>query len=124
MQAAQTYYLLLIYAVLAVLTPLIPLGLGKLWSKFVAPAKPGPYKQSIYECGLESKGDAWIQFKSHYYLYAIVFLVFDVESLFLLPLAVAFPGLSPAAAFVGLVFILLLSESLVWAWSKGYLEWT
>ena len=50
-------------------------------------------KNAIYECGLESKGDAWVQFRSAYYLYAIIFLIFDVEAIFLLPFAVAFTGL-------------------------------
>ena len=59
-----------------------------------SPRKPGPSKNAIYECGLESTGDAWIQFKPGYYLYAIIFLIFDVEAIFLLPFAVAFTGLS------------------------------
>ena len=57
--------------------------------------KPGTDKNAIYECGLESKGDAWMQFKSEYYLYAIIFLIFDVETIFLLPFAVSFTGLGP-----------------------------
>jgi NADH-quinone oxidoreductase subunit A len=72
---------------------------------------------------LESKGDAWIQFRSEYYLYAIIFLVFDVEAIFLLPFAVAFTSL-PVGAFVAiLIFLLLLLEGLLWAWRKGYLAW-
>ena len=47
-----------------------------------SPRKPGPDKNAIYECGLESKGDAWVQFKAEYYLYAIIFLIFDVETIF------------------------------------------
>lgn len=102
---------------------LVPLALAWLWAKFFSPAKPGPDKNAIYECGLESKGDAWIKFGSEYYLYAIVFLIFDVETVFLLPFAVAFGGLS-AGAFIGMiVFLLLLAEGLVWAWGKGVLTW-
>ena len=55
--------------------------------------------------------------------YAILFLIFDVELLFLLPFAVAFTGLSTAALVAMLVFILLLAEGLVWAWHRGHLEW-
>ena len=66
---------------------------------------------------------AKIQFKAHYYLYAILFLIFDVEVLFLLPFAVAFTGLSAGALVAMLVFILLLAEGLVWAWHRGHLEW-
>jgi NADH-quinone oxidoreductase subunit A len=100
-----------------------PLALARLWAAKFAPAKPGPDKNAIYECGLESKGDAWVQFRSEYYLYAILFLVFDVEAIFLLPFAVAFTGL-PVGGFIAmLVFLLLLVEGLAWAWMKGVLTW-
>jgi NADH-quinone oxidoreductase subunit A len=100
-----------------------PLVLAWLWSRKFAPPKPGLDKQAIYECGLESKGDAWVQFRSEYYIYGIVFLIFDVETIFLLPFAVAFPTL-PVGAFVALlVFLFLLVEGLVWAWQKGVLTW-
>ena len=100
-----------------------PLAAAWAWAKFFSPQKPGPDKNAIYECGLESKGDAWIQFRSEYYLYAIIFLVFDVETIFLLPFAVSFTSL-PAGAFAAmLIFILLLVEGLVWAWRKGFLVW-
>ena len=118
--AAMTVALL---AAVAVLFALVPLGLAWLWARWVSPRKPGPVKNATYECGLESKGDAWIQFRSPYYLYGLLFLVFDVETVFLLPFAVAFTGL-PAGAFVAmLVFLLLLVEGLVWAWQKGVLRW-
>lgn len=107
----------------AVIFALTPLGLAWLWSRFFSPAKPGPDKNSIYECGLESKGDAWIQFRPQYYLYAIVFLVFDVETIFLLPFAVSFTTLPLGAIVSMLVFLLLLVEGLVWAWRKGVLTW-
>ena len=84
---------------------------------------PTPIKNAIYECGLESKGDAWVQFRSAYYLYAIIFLIFDVEAVFLLPFAVAFTGLGVAACVSMLVFVLLLIEGLAWAWAKGVLTW-
>jgi NADH-quinone oxidoreductase subunit A len=100
-----------------------PLTAAWAWAKFFSPQKTGPDKNAIYECGLESKGDAWIQFRSEYYLYAIIFLVFDVETIFLLPFAVSFTSL-PAGAFAAiLIFILLLVEGLVWAWRKGFLVW-
>jgi len=102
---------------------LAPLGLAWLWAKRFSPRKPGPVKDATYECGLESKGDAWVQFKPDYYLYAIIFLIFDVEVLFLLPFAVAF-GRLPVGAFIAMmVFLLLLVEGLVWAWQKGVLSW-
>ena len=117
------YLLIVLLLVGAVAFSVTPLALAWLWAKRFSPRKPGPQKNAIYECGLESKGDAWVQFKSEYYLYAIIFLIFDVETIFLLPFAVAFPGLS-VGAFVGiLVFLLLLVEGLAWAWQKGVLTW-
>jgi NADH-quinone oxidoreductase subunit A len=88
-----------------------------------SPPKPNPTKNSIYECGLVSRGDAWVQFRSAYYLYGIIFLIFDVEAVFLLPFAVAFTGLSAGACAAMLVFVLLLVEGLAWAWAKGVLTW-
>lgn len=115
-------FLLLLFAG-AALFAIAPLALAWLWARKFSPQKPGPDKNAIYECGLESKGDAWVQFRSEYYLYAIIFLIFDVETIFLLPFAVAFRGLS-AGAFLGIVvFLLLLVEGLVWAWQKGVLVW-
>jgi NADH:ubiquinone oxidoreductase subunit 3 (subunit A) len=100
-----------------------PLALAWLWARLISPAKPGLQKNAIYECGLESTGDAWIQLKVSYYLYAIVFLIFDVEAVFLLPFAAAFSGLSLAACLAMLVFLLLLVEGLIWACQKGVLTW-
>jgi NADH-quinone oxidoreductase subunit A len=100
-----------------------PLALAWLWARVYSPKKPGIEKNATYECGLESKGDAWIQFGASYYLYAIVFLVFDVEAIFLLPFAVAFTGLTLGACLAMLVFLLLLVEGLIWACQKGVLTW-
>jgi len=107
----------------AVAFPLILLWIARLWFRFFQPAKPSLTKNDVYECGVASSGDSWIQFKAHYYLYAILFLIFDVELLFLLPFAVAFTGLSTAALVAMLIFVLLLAEGLVWAWHRGHLEW-
>jgi NADH:ubiquinone oxidoreductase subunit 3 (subunit A) len=107
----------------AVLFALAPLGLAWAWARKFSPRKPGPGKNAIYECGLESKGDAWVQFKAEYYLYAIIFLIFDVETIFVLPFAVAFGGLSAGAFVAMMIFLLLLVEGLVWAWQKGVLTW-
>ena len=125
MNAAESspYLLVVIFGMAAVLFALLPLGAARLWARKFSPAKPGPDKNATYECGLESKGDAWVQFRSEYYLYGIVFLIFDVETIFLLPFAVAFKSL-PLGAFVAMmIFLLLLVEGLVWAWQKGVLTW-
>ncbi len=117
------YVFLAVFVVVSAVFGLTPLILARLWARNFSPQKPGEVKNATYECGLEAKGDAWFQFKSHYYLYAIMFLVFDVETIFLLPFAVAFGGLSAGAFIAIMIFLLLLVEGLVWAWSKGVLNW-
>ncbi len=117
------YLFLVVFMAAAAAFAVSPLILAALWAKFFAPAKPGPDKNAIYECGLESKGDAWVQFHSGYYIFALLFLIFDVETVFLLPFAVAFTKLSVGAFFAMMIFLLLLVEGLVWAWQKGILTW-
>ena len=117
------YMFVVVFFVAAIACGLTPLILAWLWAKKFSPKKPGLEKNAIYECGLESKGDAWVQFKAEYYLYAIIFLIFDVEIIFLLPFAVSFIGLSAGAFVAMMIFLLLLVEGLVWAWKKGVLTW-
>jgi NADH:ubiquinone oxidoreductase subunit 3 (subunit A) len=100
-----------------------PLAMAWLWSKKFSPRKPGPVKNSTYECGLKSNDETFLRFRPEYYLYAIVFLIFDVEAIFLLPFAVAFTGLTVGASIAMLIFVLLLVEGLVWTWRKGVLNW-
>jgi NADH-quinone oxidoreductase subunit A len=118
-----SYLAILILMLMAVGFACAPLVLAQLWAKFFSPSKPGQDKNATYECGLESKGDAWVQFKSEYYLYAIIFLIFDVETIFLLPFAVAFTGLGVGAFISLMVFLFMLVSGLVWAWKKGVLTW-
>ena len=113
------YFFLGILLVIAIIFPLLPLGIARI----VAPRKPSKQKQDIYECGLESKGDAWVQFKVQYYIYGIIFLVFDVEMVFLFPWAIAYNQLGGFAFAAGLVFIFLLADALVYAVKKNALEW-
>jgi len=120
---AHPHAFLVLFLAVALAFPLLMLGVAWFWVKFFQKAKPGVIKNATYECGLEATGDAWIQFKAHYYLYAILFLIFDVEILFLLPFAVTFTQLPAGAIFAMLLFIFLLVEGLVWAWHRGHLEW-
>lgn len=99
------YLFIVIFVGVALAFPLVPLTLAWLWRRFFQPPKPGPDKKSIYECGVESIGEAQIQFHSQYYLYAIIFLIFDVEAVFLVPFAVAFTGL-PLGAFIAILVFL------------------
>src|SRR6266403_1437343 len=117
------YLFLAVFMAAATLFALAPLALARLWAKVFSLQKPGQQKNAVYECGLESKGEAAIQFKSEYYVYAILFLIFDVETIFLLPFAVAFTSLSVGAFLAMMVFLLLLAEGLAWAWVKGVVTW-
>jgi NADH-quinone oxidoreductase subunit A len=119
----DSYVPIVILAIGAAGFAIAPLILAGLWAKKFSPRKPGPYKNTTYECGLESKNNPLIQFRPEYYLYAIIFLIFDVEAIFLLPFAVAFSGLTIGASIAMLIFLLLLAEGLVWAWQKGVLTW-
>lgn len=94
-----------------------------IFARLIAPRKPNPLKSETYECGVETVGDTWVQFKAQYYIYALVFLVFDVELVFLYPWAVAFDVLPMFAVFEGVLFILILVAGLLYAWRKGILEW-
>src|SRR5438445_2587452 len=107
---SYSYLVIFVLLIGAALFALAPLALAWLWAKKFSPRKPGRDKNAIYECGLESKGDAWVHFKAEYYLYAIIFLIFDVETIFLLPFAAAFNGLGAGAFVAMLVFLLLLAE--------------
>ncbi|MCD6338119.1 MAG: NADH-quinone oxidoreductase subunit A [Verrucomicrobia bacterium] len=117
------YLFLAVLAGTALVFCLTPLLIARAWAAVFNAAKPGEVKQQVYECGVEAKGDSWVRFHVGYYRYAIVFLVLDVEALFLLPFAVAFGGLSWGASVVILLFLLLAVEGLVWAWKRGALEW-
>ena len=119
----DSYLPIVVLAIAAAGFAISPLALAWLWAKKFSPRRPGQVKNAIYECGLETKGDALIQFRPEYYLYAIIFLIFDVETIFLLPFAVAFTGLTIGASIAMMVFLLLLVEGLVWAWQKGVLNW-
>jgi NADH:ubiquinone oxidoreductase subunit 3 (subunit A) len=92
-------------------------------SWIVSPKKPNPIKQSTYECGMETVGESWVQFKAQYYIFALVFLVFDVETVFLFPWAVSLGNLPLFAVVEGIIFVLILIAGLIYAWRKGMLEW-
>lgn len=93
-------------------------------SYVIQPKCPGKNKESTYECGMIPKGDARIQFDSKYYLYAIMFVIFDVEAIFLFPWAVAYSKLNyTVLAIEAFIFVLILVVGLVYAWKKGILKW-
>jgi NADH:ubiquinone oxidoreductase subunit 3 (subunit A) len=89
----------------------------------LSPRKSNPIKESTYECGIETVGENWVQFKAQYYIFALVFLVFDVEVVFLFPWAITLNKLGLFAVVEGIIFIGILVVGLVYAWRKGMLEW-
>ncbi len=101
---------------------IIPVGaIGMAW--MLGPKKSNSIKQTTYECGIETVGESWVQFKAQYYIFALVFLVFDVETVFLFPWAVKLGQLGLFAVIEGIIFILILIAGLVYTWRKGMLEW-
>lgn len=104
------------------LAPIFP-ALALLIPRLIAPRKPNPLKSQTYECGIETFGDSRVQFKAQFYIFALVFLIFDVEVVFLYPWAAAFDQLPLFAVMEGVIFILLLVAGLVYAWRRGTLEW-
>ncbi len=102
-----------------IIVPIVPI----VFASLVTPHKPNPIKQSTYECGIETVGDSWVQFKSQYYVFALVFLVFDVETVFLFPWALSLNRLPIFAVLEGVLFIFILVAGLVYTWRKGMLEW-
>jgi NADH-quinone oxidoreductase subunit A len=97
--------------------------LGMLTAWLLRPKKPNPIKRSTYECGLETIGDTWVQFKAQYYLFALIFVVFDIEAVFLFPWAVAYRRLALYALVEMAIFLLILLGGLLYAWRKKALQW-
>jgi len=91
--------------------------------KVIRPSRYSEEKLTTYECGENPTGSAWIQFNIRFYVFALIFIVFDVEAVFLLPWAVVFRQLGPLAFVEGLVFIAILVVALTYVWRKGDLEW-
>lgn len=108
-----------LFLIVGTLIPIAPIVISAL----LAPRKPNPIKLSTYECGIETVGDSWVQFRAQYYIYALVFLIFDVEVVFLFPWALSLNMLPMFVVVEGIIFILILFVGLIYAWRKGMLEW-
>ena len=93
-------------------------------NKVLAPQSRAGERQLTYESGMEPIGGAWIQFNIRYYMFALVFVIFDVETVFLYPWAVAFHRLGLLAFIEAVIFIAILVVALAYAWRKGALEWS
>jgi NADH-quinone oxidoreductase subunit A len=91
--------------------------------RWLAPSEPGELKMRTYECGEEPVGEPWIRFRVAYYIFALIFVVFDVEAVFLYPWAVIFRKVGVAGFIEMAVFVGILLLGLAYAWRKGVLEW-
>lgn len=109
-------------AVFVVLSPIFPL-MPVVVNRLLGPQRPNPIKQQTYECGIETVGDTWVQFKVQYYIYALVFVIFDIEAVFLFPIAAAYGQASLVAVLEIVLFVFLLGVALFYAWGRGVLEW-
>jgi NADH:ubiquinone oxidoreductase subunit 3 (subunit A) len=110
--------------VFAVIFPLIPIVASVALGVFkIRPSKPDPIKESVYECGMVPIGDAQVRYNVRYYLFALLFVVFDVEAVFLYPWAAAYGQLGVYAFVEAVIFITILFVGYAYAWRKGAMEW-
>ncbi|MEI8202129.1 MAG: NADH-quinone oxidoreductase subunit A [Bacteroidota bacterium] len=101
----------------------ILVGGALIFSGLVAPRSTNPQKSEPYECGIPTQGKTWLQFNVGYYLFAILFLVFDVETVFLFPWAVVMRTAGIAGFIEIMIFFLILGLGLLYAWKKHALIW-
>ena len=121
MLADYGYIAILLIAAISV--PALLLILAQVLSYKSKQPDPDNVKTSPYECGMRTIGSSWVQFNFRYYFYALLFVIFDIETVFLLPWAVHFKQLKLFGFVEMLIFILILVVGLVYAWRKKVLEW-
>jgi NADH-quinone oxidoreductase subunit A len=92
-------------------------------SKLIRPARPTKEKLTTYECGENPEGSPWIKFNIRFYVVALIFLIFDVEVVLLIPWALSYKGFGMTGFLVGLIFLVLLGLGMAYEWRKGDLEW-
>lgn len=105
------------------LTAAILVIAGQLIAKLLAPHSWNEHKGEPYECGIPTRGDTWMQFKVGYYLYAILYLIFDVEIVLLFPWGTVMKDLGVQGLVCVMFFLVVLALGLAYAWRKGVLEW-
>ena len=102
---------------------IVMVGMGMLASGILSYKKPNATKNEPFECGIPTEGPSWIQFKVGYYMFAILFLIFDVETVFIVPWATVMKELGMVAFIEILIFFIILGLGLLYAWKKGALKW-
>jgi NADH-quinone oxidoreductase subunit A len=101
----------------------VVVALASSW--LLSPKKPSPEKSETYECGVEPIGGPWVHFRSGYYVYALLYVIFDIETVFLYPWAVTFgrPGVGWFVVVEMIIFVSILFAGLLYAWKEGALRW-
>ena len=112
-----------IFLLIASFIPILTFSISKILTP-ISNNDQGPEKLTSYESGIEPMGDAWIQFQIRYYMFALVFVIFDIETVFLYPWAMSFNELGLSAFIEALVFVFISIIGPVYAWRKGALEWS
>ena len=115
----SSYVVVAIFSVLGVGIFLLTLGIGRI----IRPRNPSVAKLSTYECGIDPTGGGWTQTQIRYYIFALLFVMFDVEAAFIFPWAIRLEALGGFGLAEMAVFIVILALGLVYAWRKGLLEW-
>jgi NADH-quinone oxidoreductase subunit A len=105
------------------LTGISLVGIALLFSTYVPPRSSNPEKFEPYECGIETVGESWLQYTVGYYLFAILFLVFDVETIFVFPWATVMNEMGMTGLVEILIFFTILALGLLYAWKKHALKW-
>ncbi|WP_078543437.1 NADH-quinone oxidoreductase subunit A [Litchfieldia alkalitelluris] len=119
-QYMNNYLIVFVFLCLGVLLPIVALTAGRI----LRPSAPNAMKQTTYESGIEPFHDSRVQFNVRYYIFALMFVIFDVETVFLYPWAVAYEKLGIFALIEMLIFVAMLLIGLLYAWKKGVLKWT
>ncbi|MFA6778841.1 MAG: NADH-quinone oxidoreductase subunit A [Paludibacteraceae bacterium] len=109
--------------IVVLITAIILVSAALVIAMLISPRSTNAQKGEPYECGIPTRGTSWMQFKVGYYLFAILFLMFDVETVLLFPWAVIMKSLGTIGLFSVLFFLFILVLGLAYAWKKGALEW-
>jgi NADH-quinone oxidoreductase subunit A len=115
----NNYLVVVVFLLLGIILPVVALTAGRI----LRPYKPTKEKQTTYESGMEPFHDSRVQFNVRYYMYALMFVIFDVETVFLYPWAVAYDQLGIFALIEMTIFIIMLLIGLIYAWKKKVLKW-
>ncbi len=117
---SNQYLIVTLFIIVGIALPVVALTVGR----FLRPSRPYDAKLTTYESGNDPVGESHVRFNVRYYLYALMFVIFDVETVFIYPWAVAYKSLGLFAFVEMIIFIGLLAVGLIYAWRKKVLTWT